>query len=154
MPWLEGNSPIFSFLFNSYIILLIFNTFVFQVDQCIGIGETVVRSYTPVRQGQTATIINIYSTEKTDAEFITDPGVKHCGMLRLSLNADDDRELSEGALNAKRDATDSALNAVARYTGRREIRASMMFGDTEIKVTAVDMTTGRTVKADIDFLNS
>ena len=150
MTWLEGNRPIFSLLFNSYIILLIFNTYVFQVDQCIGIGETVVRSYTPVRQGQTATIINIYSTEKTDAEFITDPGVKHCGMLRLSLNADDDRELSEGALSV----TDSALNAGARYTGRREIRASMMFGDTEIKVTAVDMTTGRTVKADIDFLNS
>ena len=124
------------------------------MDQCVDIGERVVRSYTPVRQGQTSTIINIYSTEKTDAEFITDPGVKHCGTLRLSLNTDDDRVSSEAAYKAQRDITGGRLDSSARNTGRREIRATMLFGDTEITVTAVDMRTGRIVNADIDFLNS
>ena len=125
-----------------------------QVNQCVGIGETVIRSYTPVRQDQTSTIINIYSTERDDAEFITDRGVNHCGTLRLTLNTEDDRLLSEFGYIERRDITGDAINTDARYTGRREIRASMLFGDTEIKVTAVDMRTGRTVNAGIDFLNS
>ena len=35
---------------------------------------------------------------------------------------------------------------------RKEVQASMTFGDTEISVDAVDMTTGACVKATIDFL--
>ncbi|XP_010220032.1 PREDICTED: heat shock 70 kDa protein 12B-like [Tinamus guttatus] len=38
--------------------------------------------------------------------------------------------------------------------GRREIRATMQFGDTEIKVTAVDIRTAKTVRATIDFLSN
>uniref|UniRef100_A0A8C4RR44 Heat shock protein 12B n=1 Tax=Erpetoichthys calabaricus TaxID=27687 RepID=A0A8C4RR44_ERPCA len=38
--------------------------------------------------------------------------------------------------------------------GRREIRASMQFGDTEIKVTAVDVLTSKSVRASIDFLSN
>ena len=36
---------------------------------------------------------------------------------------------------------------------RREIQTRMIFGDTEIKVSALDMTTGKCVRATIDFLN-
>lgn len=36
---------------------------------------------------------------------------------------------------------------------RREIQTRMVFGDTEIKVSALDMTTGKCVRATIDFLN-
>uniref|UniRef100_A0A4W3INM3 Heat shock protein 12B n=1 Tax=Callorhinchus milii TaxID=7868 RepID=A0A4W3INM3_CALMI len=37
---------------------------------------------------------------------------------------------------------------------RREIRTSMQFGDTEIRVTGMDMTTARSVKVAIDFLSN
>uniref|UniRef100_A0A3P8QLQ7 Heat shock protein 12B n=1 Tax=Astatotilapia calliptera TaxID=8154 RepID=A0A3P8QLQ7_ASTCA len=37
---------------------------------------------------------------------------------------------------------------------RREIRATMQFGDTEIKVTAVDVMSNRSVRASIDFLSN
>lgn len=36
---------------------------------------------------------------------------------------------------------------------RREIQTRMVFGDTEIKVSALDVTTGKCVRATIDFLN-
>ena len=36
---------------------------------------------------------------------------------------------------------------------RREIQTRMVFGDTEIKVSALDVATGRCVRATIDFLN-
>jgi hypothetical protein len=36
---------------------------------------------------------------------------------------------------------------------RREIQTRMIFGDTEIKVSALDVTTGKCVRATIDFLN-
>ena len=36
---------------------------------------------------------------------------------------------------------------------RREVQTRMVFGDTEIKVSALDVTTGKCVRATIDFLN-
>jgi len=36
---------------------------------------------------------------------------------------------------------------------RREIQTRMVFGDTEIKVSALDVSTGKCVRATIDFLN-
>ena len=35
----------------------------------------------------------------------------------------------------------------------REIQAKMLFGDTEIKATAVDIATNQSVKVYVDFLN-
>ena len=79
--------------------------------------------------------INIYSAEKTDVKFITDVGVKKCGTLQLDLT----------------DLTQKQTTASPRK--RREIQARMEFGDTEIKVSAVDVATGASVKANIDFLS-
>lgn len=115
-------------------------------DQPVGLGETVVRSYTPVRKCQTSTVINIYSTDRKDALFITDKGVKHCGTLCLSLIVD--------SADQSRGTDGFQLQSTNEHTVRREIRASMSFGDTEIKVTAVDTKTGRTVHSNIDFLNA
>ena len=36
---------------------------------------------------------------------------------------------------------------------RREIQTLMQFGDTEIKATAIDIATSKSVKVGIDFLN-
>lgn len=113
----------------------VFDKFVLT-DQPVTLGDTVIRSYTPAKTGQKFSIINIYSAEKTDVKFITDVGVKKCGTLQLDL-------------------TDLASKPPTPNTPRkrREIQARMEFGDTEIKVSAVDIATGASVKANIDFLS-
>ncbi|NWU14414.1 HS12B protein, partial [Cephalopterus ornatus] len=114
----------------------VFEKFV-SVDQSVALGEVVQRSYCPARPGQRRTLINIYCSARDDVLYITDPGVRHCGTISLQLDGD---------------AGDNGDTSPAR--GRREIRASMQFGDTEIKVTAVDTRTARTVRATIDFLSN
>ncbi|XP_017695306.1 PREDICTED: heat shock 70 kDa protein 12B-like, partial [Lepidothrix coronata] len=99
----------------------VFEKFV-SVDQSVALGEVVQRSYCPARPGQRRTLINIYCSARDDVRYITDPGVRHCGTISLQLDGDGG------------DGGDGGDAGPAR--GRREIRASMQFGDTEIKVTA------------------
>ncbi|XP_064465912.1 heat shock 70 kDa protein 12A-like isoform X2 [Ornithodoros turicata] len=101
-------------------------------DQSVGHGDVVVRSYTPAKAGQTCSIIHIYCSERDDVQFITDPGVYKCGTLILDL---------------------SDTKYLPNVPARREIQTRMVFGETEIKVSALDVTTQKCVKADIDFLN-
>lgn len=105
----------------------IFDTFV-TVDQSIALGEKVTRSYTPAKSNQTSTVIGVYCSDKEHNMFTTDPGVKRCGELHLEMP----------------DTTGGKA---------RELQATMLFGDTEIKVEAVDLTSGKTALAKIDFLN-
>ncbi|KAM4900525.1 heat shock 70 kDa protein 12B [Sylvia borin] len=114
----------------------IFEKFV-TVDQSVALGEVVQRSYCPARPGQRRTIINIYCCDTDDVVYITDPGVRKCGTISLELGDAGDAGDTGGAAR-----------------GRREIRASMQFGDTEIKVTALDTRTARSVRATIDFLSN
>ncbi len=109
----------------------VFDKFV-QSDQPVTLGDTVLRTYTPAKSSQKMSIINVYTTERTDVKFITDPGVKKIGTLCLDL---------------------SDIQYAKNLPKRREIQTRMIFGDTEIKVSALDVTTGRCVKAGIDFLN-
>lgn len=109
----------------------VFDKFV-VTDQSVGLGDVVTRSYTPAKAGQTCSVIHIYSSERDDVHFITDPGVQRCGTLVLDLN--DSKYLTN-------------------MPHRREIQMRVTFGDTEIKVSALDLVTGKCVKADIDFLN-
>lgn len=105
----------------------VFDTFVIA-DQSIALGEKVTRSYTPAKSYQTSTVIGIYCSEKEHVLFTTDPGVRRCGELYLEMPD-------------------------TRGGKARELQTTMMFGDTEIKVEAMDMTSGRTGKSAIDFLN-
>lgn len=105
----------------------IFDTFV-TVDQSIALGDKVTRSYTPAKSYQTSTVIGIYCSEKEHVLFTSDPGVHRCGELYLEMP----------------DVTGGK---------KRELQATMMFGDTEIKVGAVDLTSGKTANASVDFLN-
>ena len=107
----------------------IFDAFV-HLNQSVALGDKIIRRYTPVRKNQTATTIHIYSTEKDNVMFISDNEVTRCGTLSLSLDEADES-----------------------YGSRREIRAEMTFGDTEIKVCATDVTSGLSVEAYIDFIN-
>ncbi|XP_037660229.1 heat shock 70 kDa protein 12A isoform X3 [Choloepus didactylus] len=108
----------------------VFDKFI-SADQSVALGELVKRSYTPAKPSQLVIVINIYSAEHDDVSFITDPGVKKCGTLRLDL-------------------TGTGGTAVP---ARREIQTLMQFGDTEIKATAIDIATSKSVKVGIDFLN-
>ncbi|NXH91179.1 HS12A protein, partial [Edolisoma coerulescens] len=107
----------------------VFDKFI-SADQSVALGETVTRSYTPAKPSQLVIVINIYSSEQDNVGFITEPGVKKCGTLRLDLTGTD-----------------------ASVPSRREIKTLMQFGDTEIKAMAVDVATSKSVKVGIDFLN-
>uniref|UniRef100_A0A8C9ZVA8 Heat shock protein 12B n=1 Tax=Sander lucioperca TaxID=283035 RepID=A0A8C9ZVA8_SANLU len=111
------------------------------VDQSVALGEVVRRSYTPARLGQRKIIINIYCSATDDITYITDPGVRKCGTITLDLP-----EPLPGAVGG--------AGGGAGGPERREIRATMQFGDTEIKVTAVDVMSNRSVRASIDFLSN
>ncbi|XP_069913258.1 heat shock 70 kDa protein 12A isoform X8 [Oryctolagus cuniculus] len=108
----------------------VFDKFI-SADQSVALGELVKRSYTPAKPSQLVIVINIYSAEHDSVSFITDPGVKKCGTLRLDLTG----------------------TSGAAVPARREIQTLMQFGDTEIKATAVDIATSKSVKVGIDFLN-
>ncbi|XP_037996581.1 heat shock 70 kDa protein 12A [Motacilla alba alba] len=107
----------------------VFDKFI-SADQSVALGETVTRSYTPAKPSQLVIVINIYSSEQDNVSFISEPGVKKCGTLRLDLTGTD-----------------------ASVPNRREIKTLMQFGDTEIKAMAVDVATSKSVKVGIDFLN-
>lgn len=113
----------------------VFERFV-AAEQSVALGEEVRRSYCPARPGQRRVLINLYCCAAEDARFITDPGVRKCGALSLELEPEGSPENKGSSPN------------------RREIRAAMQFGDTEIKVTAVDVSTNRSVRAAIDFLSN
>ena len=105
----------------------VFDTFV-TADQSIALGERVSRTYTPAKSYQTSTVIGIYCSEKEHVFFTSDPGVRRCGELHLEMPD------TTGGRN-------------------RELEATMLFGDTEIKCEAMDHTSGKVAKAVIDFLN-
>uniref|UniRef100_A0A673CRR6 Heat shock protein 12B n=1 Tax=Sphaeramia orbicularis TaxID=375764 RepID=A0A673CRR6_9TELE len=110
------------------------------VDQSVALGEVVRRSYTPARMGQRKIIINIYCSTTDDITYISDPGVRKCGTITLDL--------------PEPLPPPGAVGGAGAGAERREIRATMQFGDTEIKVTAVDVMSNRSVRASIDFLSN
>lgn len=200
----------------------IFDKFVLT-DQSISSGDIVTRSYTPAKNGQKFTVLNIYCSERDDVRFITDEGVYRCGTLVLDLDdlngypdsdginskvdkinekknikkinssqplTDDQKQRINGKLKSgsnddgntadddnsdndnhesrkKKKESDSpsttpppvppplpppSLDSSIKNRGR-EIQTNMIFGDTEIKVTAIDVQSGRKVRAEIDFLS-
>ena len=104
----------------------VFDTFVFA-DQPVSLGHTVIRSYAPATSGSTATIITLYACEREFVRFVTDPGVKKVAELRLEM-PQADRQC-------------------------RELHMSMIFGNTEISIEAIDLSSGQTAVATADFLN-
>lgn len=105
----------------------LFDTFVFA-DQAVSLGHTVTRSYTLAQENKQSTKITVYASEKGSVQYVTDPGCEKVGEMRLEMPT-----AAEGRC--------------------KEVRMTMMFGDTEISVEAVDATSGQTTRASIDFLN-
>lgn len=105
----------------------IFDGFVFS-DQAVSLGHVVTRSYSPAQARQKSTVITLFASEKESVYYVSDPGCYRVGELKLEMP-----DITGGKC--------------------RELRMSMVFGDTEISVEAVDMTSGQTARASIDFLN-
>jgi len=112
-----------------------------SVGESVAVGDTVVRRYAPAAASQRLSVFTIYSTDKPHPRFVTDRGVKKCGTLRLEL------EPTDAAAAADQEGPPAAA------AGPREVQARMTFGDTEIKVLALDVSTGKAVRACIDFLS-
>jgi hypothetical protein len=109
----------------------IFDKFV-TADQAITLGDRVTRSYAPAKKGLNYTTLSLYCTEEKEVKYITDLNVRKCGELRIEL---------------------PELHA-ADQTKPRELQATMTFWDTEIKVSGMDVRTGKEARARIDFLSN
>lgn len=105
----------------------VFDTYV-TVNQPVAVGDVVLRSYTPASSAQTTCHIHIYHSDAQPI-YVSDEGVAKCGTLTL--------EIPESEARAD----------------KREIQIRMLFGDTEIKVSALDVRTGQKVNCKIDFMN-
>ena len=81
--------------------------------------------------------INLLDIVYFSFQFITDSGVEPCGSLRLTLEP----------LPGPKSCTEKTKK------NNREIQAKMLFGDTEIKATAVDVATNQSVKVYVNFMN-
>lgn len=97
----------------------------------IALGDVVQRSYAPVQANQKELFINFYNCPRTDVQYIDEEDVQKCATLRIELPQN----------------SPIALQPVIR----RELRISMMFGDTEIKMDCIDVTTGSRANARADF---
>lgn len=108
-------------------------------DQSVAIGDTVLRRYTLVPGDAddvtVSKVVNIYSSDRRDVKYVTERGVTRCGTL--CLTDDGSKKPSAGRLDQK----------------DQEVQVRMTFGHTEIKVTAFELGTRKSVRATIDFLN-
>lgn len=125
----------------------VFDCFV-SINQPVSLGTSVTRRYTPARSGQLLIVLNIYSSVHPVPSFITDPGVRKCGTLYLDLRQDE----GQGSEGASRGG-EGGVAVAGEDQPPREILVRMAFGDTEISVTALDVTSGKEVKATADFLS-
>lgn len=88
-----------------------------------------------------------------DVDYVTDEGVVKCGTLRLDLD-DYQWELETSPSRpVSQNLQDVEATPVVDGSKRREIQARLTFGDTEIKIIALDVATGNYVRATLDFLN-
>ena len=105
----------------------IFDAFVFS-DQAVPLGHTITRIYSLAQVGQQSTVITLFSCKNDTVYYVSDPGCYKIGELKLEMP----------------DNTGGK---------RRELKMSMIFGNTEISVEAIDMTSKKTARAMIDFLD-
>ncbi|KAK3741108.1 hypothetical protein QZH41_013936, partial [Actinostola sp. cb2023] len=94
-------------------------------DEEVKVGEKRTFFFSPVHPQQTVARLKFFSTDKREAAFITDPGVKAENVEFEVICSD----VSEG------------LN--------RKIELDVYFGGTEIKISAMDVSSGSSAKASL-----
>ncbi|KAF3836927.1 hypothetical protein F7725_004391 [Dissostichus mawsoni] len=120
------------------------------VDQSVALGEVVKRSY-PRSSG---------AAQDHHQHLLQPLGGRHLHLRPRGQETYRSRyryreqweEQEEQAEEEEEEQEEEQKGSRRRRTGEREIRATMQFGDTEIKVTAVDVMSNRSVRASIDFL--
>lgn len=103
----------------------VFDTYV-SCGQPIPQGYSITRTYKLARSSLHSTVLTLFATKHKSVKFVTDPGVKKIGELRLNLSTND--------------------------KSSNEVHMTMTFGDTEITVKGCDNKSGQTAFAQIDFL--
>lgn len=111
----------------------IFDVFV-RADQPIPQGHSITRSYKLARSSLQSTVLTLFASHNKQVKYVTDPGVKKIGELRLSLPS---------PAHSSPPTLDGNL---------REVSMTMTFGDTEISVKGRDPDSGHTAMVQIDFL--
>lgn len=104
----------------------IFDKFV-TIGEAIPHGHIITRSYNLARSNIKTIVFSLFATDNEYTRFVTDPGVLKIGELKL-----DSPDISRGK--------------------SRELKMTLMFGNTEISVQAVDCTSGQTASANVNFL--
>jgi len=104
-------------------------------DQQVSTNETFMRRYATVNNfDQNQINIDFYCSESDSSQYVTDDeSIKKCATIILYLNK---------------------LDNAGDVDEPREIQIRMTFGETEIKLDALDLITGKSVRSSIEFLNS
>ncbi|XP_033743554.1 heat shock 70 kDa protein 12B-like [Pecten maximus] len=104
----------------------LFEIFV-QMGSPIKTGEVISKVYSPARKESKIMVIKVYASSKKNPEFVTDEGCWKLGKLVVDLpDSENSSEL--------------------------EIHERMVFGETELRVEAVEPVSGKTFSARFDFL--
>ncbi|KIZ02428.1 Heat shock protein 12B [Monoraphidium neglectum] len=95
--------------------------------QYVGVDEEVRHIFGTTYPCQTAADVRVYCTPKACEEFISDPGMRRLGAVRLEMPP-------------------------PHTEGSRELEVVFKFGGAEIEVTAADVVSGKEVRASLQFL--
>ena len=95
-------------------------------DEVVTLGQRIRQVFHPVYANQTEVPFGFYTSNKVDAQFVTEPGLTKIGNL--------------------------VVHSPVTSSGRdREIEVSLYFGGTEITATALDVSSGKVKQTTLDF---
>ncbi|WLW50572.1 hypothetical protein [Streptomyces sp. YU58] len=97
-------------------------------DEKVPVGREVCQRLYPTTAEQTAITFTFYSTEEQDGRYVTDPGMTLVGTMEVGL---------EGAMHLPR--------------AERGVDVYMKFGEADIQVRAVNVTTGAAQRTTLGF---
>jgi len=104
----------------------LFEVFV-EEGQLVRTGEVISKTYSPATKNQKALVMKIYVSTKKSPKFVTDEGCWKLGKLVVQLPETEDNT-------------------------NLDIDEKMIFGETELRVEAVEPVSGKTFTASFDFL--
>ncbi|XP_060083796.1 heat shock 70 kDa protein 12B-like [Ylistrum balloti] len=104
----------------------LFEIFV-QMGTPLKTGESISKVYSPARKDSKRMVIKVYASSKKDPQFVTEEGCWRLGILLVDLpDSNDNSEL--------------------------DVQERMIFGETELRVEAVEPVSGKTFSTRFDFL--
>ena len=99
------------------------------IGESVPVNKEIVTQYTPTQAEMTNMYFSFYATSKKEVRYIDEKGVEKIGEMTVEMPS------TEGGV-------------------KRKVDLFCYFGDTEIKVKAVDRTSGSKCKTSLRFLSS